>query len=47
MFLAVPLTAILPLVAARFDTSRPIAVALSRTGLFRAEPQAPPNPGSS
>jgi AI-2 transport protein TqsA len=31
MFLAVPLTAILLLVAARFDTSRPIAVALSRT----------------
>jgi predicted PurR-regulated permease PerM len=44
MFLAVPLTAVLLLVASRFETTRGIAVALSRTGeLFsKVEPRFSP-----
>ncbi|WP_171060619.1 AI-2E family transporter [Poseidonocella sp. HB161398] len=42
LFLAVPLTAMLVIVAARFEASRPIAVMLSRTGEFGARPE----PGS-
>lgn len=44
MFLAVPLTASLLLVAARFETTRGIAIALSRTGVLITGPRQPPPP---
>jgi predicted PurR-regulated permease PerM len=44
MFLAVPLTAILVLTAARFDATRPVAVVLSRTGCLAGNPATPLGP---
>ena len=38
MFLAVPVTAMIVIVAARFEATRPIAVLLSRTGRFEPAP---------
>jgi predicted PurR-regulated permease PerM len=48
MFLAVPLTASLLLVAARFESTRPIAIALSQTGEpFLGSGAPPPGPGGT
>ncbi|WP_172329644.1 AI-2E family transporter [Mangrovicoccus sp. HB161399] len=38
LFLAVPVTAMIIIVSARFEASRPLAVLLSRTGSFEAPP---------
>jgi predicted PurR-regulated permease PerM len=46
MFLAVPLTAILVLTAARFDATRPVAIVLSRTGVLAGTPAPPPCPAA-
>ena len=46
MFLAVPLTAILVLTAARFAATRPVAVVLSRTGLVAGGLAPPPDPAA-
>ena len=43
LFLAVPLTAMIVIVAARFEATRPVAILLSRTGRLGA---APPPPGA-
>ncbi len=47
MFLAVPLTAVLLLIAARFDRFRPVAVLLSKTGCLIAVPNQAPSPPSA
>ncbi len=44
MFLAVPLAASLLLVASRLETTRGIAIALSRTGILSSAPAQPPPP---
>ncbi|MEE4121308.1 MAG: AI-2E family transporter [Paracoccaceae bacterium] len=44
MFLAVPLTAILVLTAARFDATLAVAVVLSRTGILAGNPAPPLGP---
>lgn len=40
MFLAVPMTAILVIILARFEATRPVAILLSKTGLVGPEPVA-------
>lgn len=44
MFLAVPVTAVLLLIAARFEATRPLAVVLSRTGRLFPEARTGPKP---
>lgn len=44
LFLAVPLTAVLVLIASRFEATRPIAIMLSRTGALQKIKSPPPFP---